>query len=234
VEIVELTAMGNTSESVEMYLKSIAEYGGVHDPVPIGRVAERLGVSPVSASEMMKRLGEQHLINHLPYKGVVLTDRGRLLANSVIRRQRLWECFLVDELKLDWAQAYDLSCNLEHATDSEVTEALASFLRHPQQCPHGNPIPGEDGWVDEHQFKPLLDLDIGQPGYVRAISPETSEVLAYLGKRGIHPGQRIILSGIAPMEGPLTIKVGPANEGEEVDLGQALAGLVWVELEVSK
>jgi len=226
--------MSGTSESVEMYLKSIAEFGGVHDPVPIGRIAERLGVSPVSASEMMKRLGEQHLIKHLPYKGVVLTDRGRLLANSVIRRQRLWECFLVDELKLDWAQAYDLSCNLEHATDSEVTEALASYLKHPEQCPHGNPIPDEDGRVDEHCLKPLISLAIDQPAYVRAISPENSDVLAYLGKRGIRPGQRVVLSGIAPLQGPLTVKVGQANMAEEIDLGQALAGLVLVEVEVSK
>jgi DtxR family Mn-dependent transcriptional regulator len=225
--------MSSTSESVEMYLKSIAEFGGVHEPVPIGRIAERLDVSPVSASEMMKRLGEQHLIKHLPYKGVVLTDRGRLLANSVIRRQRLWECFIVDELKLDWAQAYDLSCNLEHATDSEVTEALASYLKHPEHCPHGNPIPDEDGRVDAHCLKSLISLAIDQPAYVRAISPENSDVLAYLGKRGIRPGQRVVLSGTAPLQGPLTVKVGQANKAREIDLGQALAGLVLVELEVS-
>jgi DtxR family Mn-dependent transcriptional regulator len=225
--------MSSTSESVEMYLKSIAELGGVDDPVPIGRVAERLGVSPVSASEMMKRLGEQHLIKHLPYKGVVLTDRGRLLANSVIRRQRLWECFLVDELKLDWAQAYELSCNLEHATDSEVTQALATYLNHPEQCPHGNPIPDEDGRVDEHRLTPLISLPIDRPATIRAISPENSDVLAYLGKRGIRPGQRVVLTGTAPLQGPLTIKVGQANMAKEIDLGQALASLVHVELEVS-
>ena len=93
-----------SSESVEMYLKTVAELGGEHGPVPIGRVAKRMGVSPVSANEMMKRLGEQRLIQHQMYKGVSLTDDGRRLANSVIRRQRLWECFLVDHLKLDWAR----------------------------------------------------------------------------------------------------------------------------------
>jgi DtxR family Mn-dependent transcriptional regulator len=140
---------------------------------------------------------------------------------------------LVDELKMDWAQAYDLSCNLEHATDSKVTEALASYLKHPKQCPHGNPIPDDDGRVEEHCLKPLVSLAIGQPAYVRAISPEKSDVLAYLGKRGIHPGQRVVLRGTAPLQGPLTVKVGQANMAIEVDLGQALAGLVLVELEVS-
>jgi DtxR family Mn-dependent transcriptional regulator len=106
-------------------------------------------------------------------------------------------------------------------------------LKHPKQCPHGNPIPDDDGRVEEHCLKPLISLAIGQPAYVRAISPEKSDVLAYLGKRGIHPGQRVVLRGTAPLQGPLTVKVGQANMAIEVDLGQALAGLVLVELEVS-
>ena len=108
-----MSRSGASSESVEMYMKSVAELGGDEFPVPIGRVAERLGVSPVSANEMMKRLADQDLIVHQPYKGVTLTDSGRELANSVIRRQRLWECFLIDYLHLDWAKAYDLACVLK-------------------------------------------------------------------------------------------------------------------------
>lgn len=225
--------MSNTSESVEMYLKTLAEFGGVHDPVPIGRVAERLGVSPVSASEMMKRLVKQRLVRHLPYKGIVLTDYGRKLANSVIRRQRLWECFLVDELKLDWAQAYDLSCDLEHATDSQVTEALATFLKKPEQCPHGNPIPDEKGQVVEKDLKPLTSLEIGHRATIRAIFPENSEVLTYLGERGIRPGQPVSLIGVAPLDGPLTVKVGYSDEVVPIDLGQGLANLVLVEVDTS-
>ena len=80
---------------------------------------------------------------------------------------------------------------------------------------------------------PLVNLEFDRPATIWAISPENSDVLAYLGKRGIMPGRRVMLSGTAPMQGPLTVKVGQPNTAIEIDLGQVLAGLVFVELEVS-
>jgi DtxR family Mn-dependent transcriptional regulator len=218
-----------SSESVEMYLKTVAELGGEHGPVPIGRVAERLGVSPVSANEMMKRLGEQQLIEHQMYKGVSLTDDGRRLANSVIRRQRLWECFLVGHLNLDWAKVHDLACDLEHATSPEVTEALAHYLGDPSRCPHGNPIPDPDGAVGQEDDLTLSRLKVGQSGRIRAIVPESSELLAYLAERGLFPGQSLTVVEAAPLNGPLTILVGDSQDQPQVALGLALAELVQVD-----
>lgn len=223
----------NTSESVEMYLKTVAELGGVSEPVPIGRVAERLGISPVSANEMMKRLGENDYIDHLPYKGVTLTANGRRLANSVIRRQRLWECFLVEQLKIDWAKAYELACDLEHATAPEVTEALAAFLDHPATCPHGNLIPNPAGQVRDALPVALAELNAGESACIRAVAPESSDVLAYLAERGLLPGRQVTVTEAAPLQGPLTLQVtepvGEAGSGREVVLGMALAQLVLVE-----
>jgi DtxR family Mn-dependent transcriptional regulator len=218
--------MTNRSESVEMYLKSVAELGGTEEPVPIGRVAERLGISPVSASEMMRRLGEQGFIEHRPYKGVTLTGDGRRLAHSVIRRQRLWECFLVDQLKLDWARAYELACSLEHATEPEVVEALAVYLNHPDRCPHGNPIPGPAGEIAPTETAPLDSLSVGRQGEILAILPENGEVLAYLDDKGIRPGQRLKVVEAAPLEGPLTLEI--EGRADRVALGLGLAALVLV------
>jgi DtxR family Mn-dependent transcriptional regulator len=224
-------SMNGTSESVEMYLKSIAELGGVEEPVPIGRVAERLGVSPVSASEMMKRLGDKKYVEHLPYKGVVLTNNGHLIANTIIRRQRLWECFLVDELSLDWARAFDLSCELEHATNSEISEALAAYLNNPVCCPHGNPIPDARGRIKRSDVITLNTLNVGQKARVKAIYPESSDILTYLGARGIRPGTPVEMCGVAPMDGPLIVRVDLGDKTVEIDLGQALAEVVIVELQ---
>lgn len=218
-----------SSESVEMYLKTVAELGGERGPVPIGRVAERLGVSPVSANEMMKRLGEQQLIQHQMYKGVSLTDDGRRLANSVIRRQRLWECFLVDHLEMDWAKVHDLACDLEHATSSEVTEALAHYLGNPSRCPHGNPIPDPNGEIRPEDDLTLSRLKVGQSGRIRAIVPESSELLAYLAERGLLPGQSLTVIEAAPLKGPLTLQIGDSQEEPQVALGLALAELVQVD-----
>lgn len=217
----------NRSESIEMYLKSVAELGGVSQPVPIGRVAERLGVTSVSANEMMKRLVTQGLITHLPYKGVVLTREGRRSANNVIRRQRLWECFLVDKLELDWAKAHELACDLEHATTAEVAQALEIFLDHPTRCPHGNPIPPPDSELDPTLGNPLSGIGVGQSVRIRAIRPEKEEVMAYLYDRGIVPGQRVTVEEIAPLQGPMTLRL----DQRMVVIGQNLAELVLVDEE---
>ena len=134
----------NISESIEMYLKSLAELKA-DEPVAMARLAERLGVTQVSANEMVKRLVEQAFVQYIPYKGVVLTVTGWQIANSVIRRQKLWECFLVQHLHLAWPRLYELACDLEHATAPEVTEALAVFLGEPTTCPYGLPIPTAAG-----------------------------------------------------------------------------------------
>lgn len=215
----------HNSESVEMYLKSVAELGGESSPVSIGRVAERLGVSPVSASEMMKRLGEQSLVEHLPYKGVQLTHNGRYIANNVIRRQRLWECFLVDHLGLDWAAVYDIACELEHATNAEVADALAVYLNHPPNCPHGNPIPDSNGRFPPSPTTTLNQLPIGHTATIKAIKPENSELLAYLYGRRLYPTQTVTVLEKAPLDGPLTLQVGD----EQVILGLNLAALIIIE-----
>jgi len=193
-----------------------------------------LAVTPASANEMIKRLGESGFINHQLYKGVTLTASGRRLANSVIRRQRLWECFLVERLNLDWAKAYDMACELEHATAPEVTEALAAFLNHPAHCPHGNPIPDLASSYPGVRLTPLSALKIGDRGCIRAMSPENSAVLAYLADRDVLPGRRVEVVEVAPLEGPLTLKISRSGDetsaGREVILGKTLAALVMVEM----
>lgn len=211
------------SESTEMYLKAMVELGD-HDTVTVSRLAERLSVSPVSANEMVRRLGELGLVSHTPYKGVALTTKGHDVAVNVLRRQRLWECFLYEHLNIEWAQIYEYACSLEHATAPEVTEALAGFLGNPKTCPRGNPIPSEDG-----SFRPLdgillAELGLGKKARILAVNATATEVLRYLQERKILPGQEIEVVEVAPLDGPLTIKVGNVN----VALGLSMAEFVIV------
>lgn len=212
-------------EPVEMYLKTIAELSDDHAPIPVARIAERLRVSHVSANEMMQRLALQELIRREPYKGVTLTDSGRHIAHHVIRRQRLWEVFLVEHLHYDWAGAYDAACSLEHATSEVLAESLAVFLGHPTHCPHGNPIPAIDGTVALVDGRPLNALGVGEMGRIQLILPTDAEVFAYLWARHIVPRQTVTVTAIAPMQGPITVRINDS----EVALGQAMAALVLVE-----
>jgi len=211
------------SESTEMYLKAMSELGE-HD-VAIARVAERLSVTHVSANEMMRRLGEQGLVTHTPYKGVTLTKKGREVASNVIRRQRLWEVFLYEYLNIEWAKVYELACSLEHATAPEVTEALAEFLEHPQTCPRGNPIPDVKGAYTPLEGVVLSEVKVGETVTVLAVDATAADVLKYLQDKNILPGQKLKVIEAAPMDGPLTLSVN----GKEVALGLSLAAFVIVE-----
>jgi len=209
---------------MEMYLKAMLEMSD-REPATVARLAERLGVTPVSANEMVRKLGEHGLAKHTPYKGVALTETGREVACSVMRRQRLWEVFLYDHLKIEWSKIYELACSLEHATAPEVTEALADFLGNPTTCPRGNPIPSSDG-----SFVPLagLTLDeaaVGDKLRVVAVNATSTDVLKYLQDRNILPGSEITLLEIAPLQGPLTLKVG----NKEVALGLSIAEFINVQ-----
>ncbi len=214
------------SESIEMYLKTLAEFDA-SEPIAISHVAQRLGITQVSATEMVKRLSEQELVSHVPYKGVTLTHQGQVVAYSVIRRQRLWECFLHQQLKIEWARVYELACNLEHATAPEVTDALAALLGHPQTCPHGSPIPAADGSFTPLAGAPLSQLTIGQSGRILAVLARrgSADVLRYLQTRNILPGQEVTVLDVAPMQGPLTLRIAE----KEVSLGLQMAELIIVE-----
>lgn len=210
------------SESTEMYLKAMAELGD--GDVAIARLATRLRVTPVSANEMVKKLGEHGLVSHTPYKGVHLTMKGREVACDVLRRQRLWEVFLYEHLKIEWAKIYELACSLEHATAPEVTEALADFLGHPTTCPRGNPIPDENGVFTPLQAIPLSEVEVGKTVNVLAVNATATDVLTYLQDRNILPGQEFQVVDMAPLDGPLTLVV----DGKEVAVGLQIADFVLV------
>lgn len=211
------------SESTEMYLKALVELSSA-EAVMVGRLAERLSVTPVSANEMVRKLGEQGLVSHKPYKGVTLTEKGREAACNVIRRQRLWECFLYDHLKIEWAQVYEFACSLEHATAPEVTEALAKFLGNPKTCPRGNPIPDSDGSFTPLDGILLSEAAVGETVRILAVNATATDVLKYLQEKNILPDQIMTIMEASPLQGPLTLKVGD----REVALGLPLAEFVIV------
>jgi DtxR family Mn-dependent transcriptional regulator len=207
-----------------MYLKAMVELGQ-GEMVAVGRLAGRLGVSNVSANEMVHRLTDQGLVSHTPYKGVELTETGQAAACSVLRRQRLWECFLYEHLKIEWAKLYELACALEHATAPEVTEALTVYLGDPKFCPRGNPIPSADGSYFPLSGVLLREMPVGTTVHVQAVNATETDINRYLQDRNILPGRELTVVEAAPMDGPLTLRV----DGQDVALGLRLAEFVIVE-----
>jgi DtxR family Mn-dependent transcriptional regulator len=211
------------SESVEMYLKTVFELGTGGDYVPISAVAGRLDISPVSATEMVHKLEAEGLFEHVPYRGVRLAPLGRSRAEQILRRHRIWECFLHDRLGVGWVDVHDLACSLEHAVDEDVTEPLADWLGQPASCPHGNPIP-EAPNQDMAGGVELGQLSAGDPAIVVRIRPERADVLAYLDARALRPGAEIRLQSREALDGTLTLVL----DGRTVVVGQSVAAHVIV------
>jgi DtxR family Mn-dependent transcriptional regulator len=216
------------NESTEMYLKTVVELAnGAGEPVPISALADRLGVSTVSATEMVHRLQDQQLLAHTPYKGVSLTEKGQHWATALIRAHHMWECFLVEKLKMPWEKAHDYACQLEHATETAVTEALAAYLNQPTTCPHGNPIPSPDGMVAEVDDLALTAVQPNQSGTIQRIYPESTLLLDYLAGRGLKPGNRFTVTKIEPFNGPIIVDCCEQSH----PLGQEVAAHIFIKID---
>jgi DtxR family Mn-dependent transcriptional regulator len=212
-----------------MYLKTVSELAPGGEMVPISALAKRLGVSTVSATEMIHRLQDQALVEHVPYKGIHLTEAGAHLAMQIERGHRLWERFLVEHLALPWEDVHDMACRLEHLADERVVEALADFLGQPETCPHGNPIPRPGETVSDFEDITLADLNPGEGGRIRAIHPESNLLLEHLARNNLKPGRQIFVTEIAPFNGPIMVDV----DGETRAVGQEVATHILVEPEQS-
>ncbi len=133
------------SPAVEDYAKAIYSLQtGIDGPVSTNALAEKLAVTPASASGMVRKLAELGLAEHRRYKGVVLTEKGRRLALEVLRHHRLLEAYLADSLGVPWDRVHDEAEVLEHVLSEELEALIAAKLGEPSHDPHGTPIPGPD------------------------------------------------------------------------------------------
>src|SRR5881275_487463 len=180
---------GTRSSAVEDYAKAIyalESRGG--DAVSTNALADRLGVTPASASGMVKRLGELGLVEHEPYRGVSLTDDGRRVALEVIRHHRLLELYLVETLGVPWDRVHQEAEVLEHVLSEELEELIAAKLGNPTHDPHGDPIPTRELTIEEEPALSLQALSAGASGRFARISDSDPEMLRFLADRGIAPG----------------------------------------------
>jgi DtxR family Mn-dependent transcriptional regulator len=137
--------MPKTSEAIEDYAKAIYALSRQRrGPALNGEVAQRLGVTPATATSMLKKLGEMGLVDYLPYKGVTLTPAGEKVALEVIRHHRLIEAYLSEALGMPDDRVHEEAEVLEHYISEELELLIAAKLGEPSHDPHGTPIPGPD------------------------------------------------------------------------------------------
>jgi DtxR family transcriptional regulator, Mn-dependent transcriptional regulator len=214
--------------AVEDYAKAIYalenKNGGA---VTTNALAARLGVTPASASNMVKKLDAIGLVEHVPYKGVVLTQSGRKVALEVLRHHRLLELYLAQTLDVPWDRVHDEAEVLEHVLSEELEESIARKLGNPTRDPHGDPIPTRDLTLDEGETQSMQSLEPGEVGTFVRISDSDPEMLRYLAEQGIAPGDAFEIVAKQPFGGPVSARFG---DNVQV-LGGALARAMRAEVE---
>jgi DtxR family transcriptional regulator, Mn-dependent transcriptional regulator len=216
------------TEAEENYVKAIyALQLRREGPVSTNALAERLDVTPASASGMVKKLAERGLARHVPYKGVELSARGHALALEVLRHHRLLELYLSESLGVPWDRVHEEAEVLEHVLSEELEELIATKLGDPTHDPHGDPIPTRDLHIEEGDTRSLDSLEQGDAGTFVRVSDSDPEMLRWLAQRGISPGDRLEVVERQPFEGPTF-----ARFGDRVHvLGGGLARAMRVEVD---
>ena len=208
------------------YLEAIYELGEEGQRILQARIGERLGLAAATVSEGIKRLVSEGLVSVKGKRDLALTEEGRLLAQTLVRRHRLAERMLTDILGIPWHLCHEQAEDWEKVMTPEVEQAILDKLEGDPTCPHGNPIPGEPSPVAWSDLRPVAEMSKGEEGKLTRLLEDIEldhDVLKYLEDHSLMPGRMITLVDVGP-DGTRTLAV----DGNNVALGQRLADNLWV------
>ena len=220
---------GELSAVAQDYLKTIwtvQEWSA--ERVSTKMLAERLGVSPSTVSESIRRLADQGLVDHEKYGAVTLTDAGRQAALAMVRRHRLLETFLVSELGYGWDEVHDEAEILEHAISDRLLDRIDAKLGHPVRDPHGDPIPAAVGRVPAPPARRRSECGVGETVTVARISDDDPEMLRYFDDLRITLDARLRVLARRDFAGLLSVAVLDGESEVTVDLGTPATSAIWV------
>jgi DtxR family Mn-dependent transcriptional regulator len=207
------------------YLKVIwtaSEYSD--EPVSTKMLASRMCVSPSTVSEAVRKLADQGLVDHARYGSITLTEAGRRAAIGMVRRHRLIETWLVEEMGYGWDEVHDEAEVLEHAVSDLLVERIDAKLGRPSRDPHGDPIPTIDGTIPAPPAVPLSDFVAGQKGHVTRISDSDPDMLRYFDSIGITLDLSITMVERRDFAGTVAVQVADTV----LDLGHVAAEAIWM------
>ena len=223
-------ALSIGSASVQDYVKTVYAFTEWQDkPITASQLAGRLSIAASSVTEMVGKLVDLGLAEREKYGPIRLTPEGRRLALAMVRRHRLLETFLVQELGYRWDEVHDEAEVLEHTVSDAFIERLDAKLGHPHRDPHGDPIPTADGHIRLPAAFPIATLDDGHRARLARVSDDDPEVLRYLSGRSVGLDVPLTVTGHRPFGGALAVVFDTAAGPAAVEVSDALAQALWVE-----
>jgi DtxR family Mn-dependent transcriptional regulator len=216
---------GSFTRAQEDYLKALYQLHGDHQPVPTRDLAQRLGISSPSVSEMVTRLTAQGLVEHDRYRGQQLTREGRKIALELVRHHRLLEMFLVRVLGYSLDEVHEEAERLEHVISERMEQRIFELLGRPELDPHGHAIPTLAGKVRPLSDRPLSACRAGEKVVVQGVSDDDPGRLRELEHRRLLPGALIEIVEGSKFEGPIGVRM----KGRRMSVPLGLARAVFVE-----
>ena len=197
----------------ENYLKAIYHLSnGGEETVNTNALSESMHTTPASTNDMVKRLAHKNLVGYQKYKGASLLPNGKEIALKIVRKHRLWEVFLVEKLDFKWDEVHEIAEQLEHIQSPILIQRLDEFLGRPTIDPHGDPIPNEDGEMQQTVKAPVSEVSIGTKGLIVAVSNDDSSLLQHLDSIGIKLGVKILIVNRMEFDGSVAVKINDQQE----------------------
>ena len=218
----QLERRGSFTRSQEDYLKALYQLHGDQRPVPTRELAQRLGISSPSVSEMVTRLSAQGMVEHDRYRGQQLTREGRKVALELVRHHRLLEMFLVQVLGYSWDEVHDEAERLEHVISERMEQRIFELLGRPELDPHGHAIPTLGGKVRSLSQRPLSECRVGEKVIVQGVSDDDPARLRELERRGLLPGTRVEIVTASAYESPIEVRIKGRRDSIPLGLARAM------------
>ena len=220
----------NLTHVIEDYLKTIYDLTADSGRATTNQIAERMGVTPASVTNMIQKLAatDPPLLEYRKHRGVVLTEEGEKVALEILRHHRLLEMFLHQTLGYRWDEVHEEADRLEHVISEEFEERIAERLGNPRQDPHGDPIPTRELELPDNSTVPLSEMRPGEQGKVRRVRDTDPDLLRYLSDLGLTPGAKITVLDFSPFDHNLRLRV--EGKDEAAVLGPNVTHQVFVEV----
>ena len=193
------------SYTEENYLKALFNLSAEKGEVTANELSKHLSIKMPTVNSMMKKMAEKKLVFYESYKPLRLTEKGKKEAGLIIRKHRLTEMFLVQQMGFGWEQVHEIAEQIEHLQSPIFFEKMDALLGYPKIDPHGSPIPDKTGKMEWSKYEKLSSCKAGDTVKLAAVIHTTDDFLKFLNNRELQLGLGIKIKTIEKFDGSMIV-----------------------------